>query len=257
MNKSASRAIDIIDFIAKQDSSVTITEISHKLGIPKSSTFELLYTLLEKGYLQIEDENLKTFKLGIKLFQSGTAYLKKMDLNREARPLLEDMMKNSGETVFLAVEVNGMTVYLDKVEGSSSTRTTSVLGSSNPMYCTGLGKALLAAYSDNRIKEITGGSELPLITEYTIKSYDELIVDLKGIRSRGYAIDDRENEEDVFCVAAPIYDRSGKPIAAISIASLASKINSDRLEQFGKLVSDTALDISKRLGYARDKLYFY
>lgn len=225
------------------------------LKIPKSSTFELLYTLVEKDYLQIEDENLKTFKLGIKLFQAGTSYLKKMDLNREARPLLEEMMKKSGETVFLAVEVNGMTVYLDKVEGSSSTRTTSVLGSSNPMYCTGLGKALLAAYPEERIKAITGGGTLHAVTEYTIKGYDDLIVDLKGIRKRGYSIDDKENEEDVFCVAAPIYDRSAKPIAAISIASLASKINSDRLELFGNLVKATALEISRRMGYSGDGLY--
>lgn len=255
-NKSASRAIDIIDLISKQDKPMTISEISHTLGIPKSSTFELLYTLVEKDYLQIEDENLKTFKLGIKLFQAGTAYLKKMDLNREARPLLEDMMKKSGETAFLAVEVNGMTVYLDKVEGSSSTRTTSVLGSSNPMYCTGLGKALLAAYPEDRIREITGGGKLLPVTEHTIKCYEDLMADLESVRKRGYSIDDRENEEDVFCVAAPIYDRSGKPIAAISIASLASKINSSRLELFGSLVKTTALEISRRLGYIGEKLYF-
>jgi len=211
---------------------------------------------VEKEYLQVEDENLKTFKLGIKLFQAGTSYLKKMDLNREARPLLEDMMKKSGETVFLAVDVNGMTVYLDKVEGSSSTRTTSVLGSSNPMYCTGLGKALLAAYPEDRVKAITGGGSLKAVTEHTLKYYDDLISDLKEVRKRGYSIDDRENEEDVFCVAAPVYDRTGKPIAAISIASLASKINSSRQELFGNLVKTTALEISRRLGYVGAELYF-
>lgn len=210
----------------------------------------------DKGYLQIDDENLKTFKLGIKLFQSGVAYLKKMDLNREARPLLEDMMKKSGETVFLGVDVNGMMVYLDKVEGPSSTRTTSVLGSSNPMYCTGLGKALLASYTDERIKEVIGTGELPPKTEHTIKCFSDLIADLNAVRKRGYAIDDMENEEDVFCVAAPVYDGSNKAIAAISIASLASKINDDRLKQFGRLVVDTALEISRRLGYTKDKLYF-
>jgi len=235
---------------------MTISEISQALKIPKSSTFELLYTMVEKEYLQIEDENLKTFKLGIRLFQAGTSYLKKMDLNREARPLLEDMMKKSGETAFLAADVNGMVVYLDKVEGSSSTRTTSVLGSSNPMYCTGLGKALLAAYPEEKVRAITGGDSLKVVTENTLSCYDDLISDLREVRKRGYSIDNMENEEDVFCVAAPVYDRAAKPIAAISIASLASKINSSRLELFGNLVKNTALDISRRLGYMGDELYF-
>lgn len=255
INKSAARTVDILSLIATKEKPLTITEISKTLAIPKSSTFELVYTLVEKNFLEIEDENLKTLKLGLKLFEVGVSFLDKTDLHREARPLLEDMMAKSGETVFLAVEDKGELVYLDKVETSSSVRTTANLGSRNPMHCTGLGKALLAAYTNERVKEITGGGELLSKTEYTIKHYNDLVIDLDRTRKRGYAIDNRESEREVFCVAAPVYNRSAEPVAAISIASLASKMNNDRMEKFSKLVVSTALNISRRLGFVGNKLY--
>jgi len=257
INKSSARSMDILSHIAAKHDPVTITEISHALGIPKSSAFELLYTLIEKGYLEFADRNLKTFKLGIKVFQVGLAFLARTDVHREARPLLEALMASCKETAFLAVESNGQLVYLDKVEGTSSVRTSATLGSRNPMHCTGLGKALLAAYSDSKVEEIVRAAGMPSRTEYTITKLSALQRDLETTRQRGYAIDDRESEREVFCVAASISDMSGRPVAAISIASLASKMlgNPRRVAKFGNLIAETALSISRRIGFTGRRLY--
>ena len=255
MNKSAERVVDVLGFIAEREKSCTIADISSGLGIPKSSAFELLYTLVEKEFLAVDNPDIKSFRLGLKLFEVGAAYLSKTDLHREARELLEKMAAISGETAFLAVEDRGEVVYLDKLEGHASVRTFAVLGSRNTMYRTGLGKALLAAYPKNRVKQITGGGLLETRTPYSISHYNELITELKITRQRGYAIDNRENEMDVFCVGAPVFDRLSKPIAAISIASLFSKVDKAREEELGNLVTETALAISHRLGFVGTRLY--
>lgn len=256
LNKSAERVADILEIISKNEKPMGITEISKTLGIPKSSTFDLLYTLVDKGFLEIADENLKTFKLGIKLFMIGSAYLKKVNFVELAHPILEKIMKETSETVFLAVENNGQLVYLDKVEPLTMTmRPAAVPGSTNPMTCTGIGKALLAAYSNERVKEITGDGKLITKTKNSIDSYENLIDELEKIRARGYAIDDRESEEEIYCIAVPIYDYTNKPIAAVSISSLTYKMNENREKHFSDLLIDYALKISSKLGFLGNGLF--
>ena len=114
-------------------------EISRELDIPKTTAFEILYTLVDKGYLEIADDKLKTFKLGMQSFQTGISFLEKTDLRQEAHPLLEEMMEKTNETVFLVTESKGRVIYLDKVESRASIKTSSTLGSSHLMHSTGVG----------------------------------------------------------------------------------------------------------------------
>ena len=150
----------------------------------------------------------------------------------------------------------GYLVYLYKVEASNSIRTLSVLGSTNHLYYTGLFKALLAAYPQKVALKIIQSTELTKKTPYTLTTLEALQKEFAAIRQRGYAIDDRENKMEVFCVAAPVYDRLGKPIAAISIAGMASRFigNQERISECGDLVRMMALDLSKRIGYREDSL---
>jgi len=256
LNKSAARTADILSLISTAKKPLTISEISRTLDIPKSSTSEILYTLVEKSFLEIDNMDLKTFKLGLKIFEIGSSFLGKTDLHKLARPFLEDLMNVSGETVFLGMENNGKVVYIDKVEGRSPIRSTCTIGERNSMYYTGLGKALLAAYSPEKTKEILNNNPIEKKTEYTIANMDDLLKDLENIRRRGYSIDNREGVEDLFCIAAPIYDGQDKPIAAISISCLYLKMDDEKIINFSKLIVSTALNISKRLGFTGEKLYF-
>ncbi|MEN6412321.1 MAG: IclR family transcriptional regulator [Veillonellales bacterium] len=256
LNKSAARSVEILNLLAKSKKPLTQLEVSQMLDLPKSSTYELLYTLLDKGMLEFDNEDLKTFKLSLKLFELGMTVLEKADLTTMARPILEDLSSKMGETVFLAVENKGDIVYLDRVEESSSITTSAGLGIRRPMYCTGLGKALLATYPANRVEEIWNRADLKVYGKNTIREYNDLVADIQQTRRRGYAIDNREMEDEIFCVAAPVYGRTDNAVGAISIATVYFKINKNRIEMLGKEIMKSALDISKRLGFRRNTLYF-
>ncbi|HWR45688.1 IclR family transcriptional regulator [Sporomusa sp.] len=257
VNKSASRTVDILNLLAKSTKPLTQIEISEALALPKSSTYELIYTLLKKGVLEFDNEDLKTFKLSLKVFEIGMTILEKTDFYGISRPFLEDLSAKTGETVFLAIENNGMIVYVDREEKNSSITTVPGAGTRRPMYSTGLGKALLATYSDQRVKEIwemTG--KTTKYTKNTICNYNDLIKDLRQTRERGYAIDNREMEDEIFCVAAPIYGRAEKAVGVLSVASIYLKMDVKRVELFGKMTMETALAISKRIGFRKDSIYF-
>ncbi|WP_409310454.1 IclR family transcriptional regulator [Pectobacterium sp. B1J-3] len=258
INRSVARALDMLELVANTHDELTITEISKQLGIPKSTTFDIIYTLVDKGYLDIANPRVKSFKLGLKLFQTGAVYLDQTPFYEVARPILEDLAAKAQETSFLAMENDGFLVYLDKVESAASVRTSARIGSNNPMYCTGLGKALLASMSDEQVKAIlqqTGG--LKPVTPFTIVDETRFFGVLNEARQRGYVIDDREHNSEVFCVAAPIYNARGKTQAAISIASLFSKVkdNPSRVEELGQLISEAALSLSRRIGFRGEQLF--
>ena len=257
LNKSASRSMDILSLLAKSKKPLTQLEVSRSLDLPKSSTYELLYTLLEKGMLEFDNEDLKTFKLSLKLFEIGMTVLESAELPSIARPILENLSLKVGETVFLAVENMGEIVYLDRIEEHSSITTSAGLGLRRPMYSTGLGKALLATYSPQRVNEIWDMVEPKTIyTKNTIHKYDDFIADLQQTRKRGYAIDNREMEDEIFCVAAPIYGQTDTAVGAISIATIYFKADKKKAEMLGTMIVDSALAISKRLGFRRNKIYF-
>lgn len=258
INRSVARALDMLELVAASKNELTITEISKQLGIPKSTTFDILYTLLDKGYLEQANEKQKSFKLGVKLFQTGACYLEQTPFHNVAHAMLEKLAEIAGETVFLALLNNDELVYFDKVESPNSVRTSARIGSNNPLYCTGLGKAILATLPDDEVKTIlarTGG--LQAITPYTVTDEAKFFAILNQTRQQGYAIDDREHNAEVFCLAAPVYNFRGKVYAAISVASLFNKINQqpEKIAALGQMISDTALELSQRIGYRGQQLY--
>jgi DNA-binding IclR family transcriptional regulator len=256
INRSTARTIDILKLLSIKGEPLTLAEISKFLEFPKSSTFDIIKTLMAMNIIEYDNVKFKTFRIGLGLFEIALLALGKMELHREARHFLDYLLEKTGETIFLALEDNGEVVYLDKAEGKSAVRFTAELGTRRPMHCTGLGKALLAAYPEKKVKEIIKKKKLPSFTENTITRMDDLMSELKASRERGYSIDNEECIPDVFCVSSPIKNRFEKPIAAISIATSASKMTAEMLEEFGTLVSNTALDISRKLGFRRDRIFF-
>lgn len=255
MNKSAARAIEILELMARNKRPMTLTEIGKSLSLPKSSCFELVYTLVEHGVLEVENEAQKTFRLGIKLFQMGSTVLSQTNLYSIAHPLLHHLARTTGETVYLAIEEKDEIVYMDKVESDEPIRSTLSIGSRNSMTVTGLGKSLLATYTHQKLQSTFSQRDFPVPTPYSLKSFEALQKDIEGTRKRGYAIDDREGMEFLRCVAAPVRDHNGKAIAAISIAALDSRLPQDKLPEFGAQVVETAMEISRRLGYIGSRLY--
>ncbi len=255
MNNSAIRTLTILEYVAESKKPVTLSELSRELAIPKTSAFDIVQILLEKGFLETDNHDPKAYRLGLRAFQVGSAYINNTDLCRTARPFLERLKSETGETVYLAVESNGRIVYLDKVESDFPIRSIMNIGSSNAMHLTGLGKALLAAYPEQKVRKITGGGKLQTRTPHTIGDYGSLLGHLKAIREDGYSFDNGEDTELVRCMAAPVYDSTSNPVAAVSISMLAANLTPEKKEHFSKCVIKTALAISGKLGYPRSSLY--
>jgi len=254
-SRTIKRALDVLQVLKDMHKPLNISQIGAHLNIPRSSAFDIINTLLQEGFVESGSEAKKTYVLGLRAFEIGAAYLQNNDLSPTTRPYLEKLMQLSDATAFLAIERNYQLVYLDKVESPSAVRTSAQLGSRKDMYCAGLGKALLATYPEHKVKEIFDKTEIKKLTENTITEYPALLDDLEKTRSRGYAIDNREASPEVFCIAAPLYDSTNKGIAAISLSILYSKLNDELIHEYAENVIDSALQISKKLGYMEQQLY--
>jgi len=255
LNESVSRAIDVINLVAGTGRPMTLAEICRETGIPKTSAYGIIQTLIHKNVLETADENVKSFRLGLGLLETTLAAISETDLLKAARPLLEELNELIGETILFAVEDCGDMVFLDMLEGSAYLRATVKLGTRVRMHCTAIGKAVLAAFPEKLLLEYLNEGPLVALTQHTITNRTELIRDLTITRERGYSLDCEENVEDVRCVGAPIYARGGKVIAGVSISTHTVRVDMDKLEYYGVLIHRTALKISRRMGYSDPDLY--
>ena len=255
INKSAGRAVDLIEIFVSAGKPLTLSEVMHLSGFPKTSCFELIATLVKKGILETVEGHVPSYKLGSKLFEISFIAASKNDLYGAAHPVLKKLSREVGGTAYLAVRRENEILYIDKVESDVPIRSTLAVGSRNNMHTTGLGKAILAAYSDEMVRDIVGGGALSQKTPYSIKTYVSLIQDLDKTRRRGYAIDDREDLEFMRCVAAPIMSAEKKVLGAISVSMPDSLMPYKRAEEIGQKVKASAMEISKRMGYAASDLY--
>jgi IclR family acetate operon transcriptional repressor len=228
----------------------TLTAISQDLGMSNSTVFRLLATLEEHGFVQ-RDGNTGKYRLGLSCLELSRAYYDGNDIRRNALPELEALRDRTSETVHLGVMDNMEVVYLEKLHGHHAIGLmTSRVGGRAPAYCTGLGKAILAHISPEEVRAYYLQRGLKSFTERTIKSVDDLLEHLEEVRRQGYAFDRGEHEHEVRCVAAPIFDISGKPVAAISVSGPAARLEPiDRQQEIIRMTVEAARTISRRLGY--------
>ncbi|MEI8199625.1 MAG: IclR family transcriptional regulator [Eubacteriales bacterium] len=255
LNSTSARTLQILSLLSQADQPMTLTQISEMLSAPVSSTCNIISTMLKLGFVRLSDPKMKTYTIGIKAYEAGIAYIKNTNFVGVAKPFLEKMSRESETTTFLGVQNGARIVYLDKVESSKSVRTTAVLGSYKGMYFTGLGKAILASMPDKAVEDMYYGSVFQAYTENTICDIERLKDDLQQTRERGYAIDDREGEISLYCIAAPVRNHAGKVIAAVSIASFYDLLTEESRKKNADILVSNAVEISRLLGYSGTLLY--
>ena len=194
-----------------------VTRLSERLGYSKSTIHRILETLKRLRYVRQNQTN-ERYTLAIRIFELGIRSVEEVDLVNVARPVLETLAAQTNETVHLAVLDDWAVVYLDKIDSPHLLRMFSSVGRRAPAYCTGLGKALLAWQHEEAIDAWLAGTELVQHTANTITRSDRLKQVLGEIRDRGYATDVEEHEVGIRCTAAPVRDRSGQVVAAISVS---------------------------------------
>jgi DNA-binding IclR family transcriptional regulator len=218
-------------------------ELAKTLDIHKSTVLRTLQTLERHGWVRRQGDPPE-FLLGLRLVGLSNAVLEDLDVRTVARPSLQRLGAETGETAHLAVRDGAAMVYLDKVESVHPVRMYSRIGARAPLHCTGVGKVLLAYTPVEEWPSL----DLRRYTDRTITTMEELVAACADIRARGWGWDEREHEDTVRCIAAPIFNASGEVVAAVSMSVPTSRLSTKQLRGHVPLLLDVAGEISRGLG---------
>lgn len=219
---------------------MSFTEIVRGTGMPKATVYRLLQELMRLGAVERVGSH---YRMGLRMFELGHLAHPARMLHEKAVPLLSDLRHVTQGTVHLGVLDGAEVVYLEKIIGPRGPRIPSRLGGRMPAYCTGIGKAMLAFTSADRIQTVFE-SGLDRRTPRTIVMRGPLLRELADVRQSGVAYEREESALGVNCVASPVLDTEGNPIAAISVASLGNTIDPKRVSP---AVRAAALSLSRQL----------
>lgn len=246
--QSAERIFQVLETLA-QMGPIGLMDLSNLLGLHKSTAHRLLTSLIYMGYAR-QDEDTQKYMLSYKIVGLSGQLLDKIDILPIAHSYMKQLAEQSQETVHLVQRNENDIIYIDKVESKvSSIRMVSQIGMIHPMYCSGVGKAILSTLSIEEVTKIWNESVIEKKTSNTVVSLDELLKVLDTVRKRGYALDDEENEMGVRCIAACIYDYRGKVKYAFSISAPVSRMSDERIEELSHYVLQVKNDLSLALGY--------
>lgn len=237
------RGLDLLDAVT--ESPASLSELSRRLNLNRSTVHRLASALVERHYLRLIPGD--GYMLGHKLLELGFAARQQIDLPRVARRHLEQLSAQTEDTVHLGVLDGDTALYLDKLPGRRRVEIGSRVGERHPLCSTGLGKALLldgdqATWRAQYEKELGRGSTKN-------DRFQSWIQGMQRYASGGFSFDLEENEDRIRCVGAPVRDETGAIVAAISVSSVAQYMADERMSELSKLVKQTADEISHELGW--------
>lgn len=245
--QSVDRALLIIETLAEDDEGYRLTDLAVRTGLSPSTVHRLLATLEKRRFVQF-DRGESTWHIGAQSFAIGSTFVRRRNFVTQALPYLRKLRDQTRETANLAVVDDGAMVVLTRVESREIMRSVTKVGGRVPMVASGLGKALLATYSEQDVFAIIQRDGMPRLTSKSIVRAGELCKSLHDIRRQGYSVDDEEALIGLRCVSAVVYDDCSEPLAAISVSGKASRVPNDRLPILGKLVQEVAAELTTALG---------
>jgi DNA-binding IclR family transcriptional regulator len=249
--QSLERAFDLLESLAS-GGELGVTELAARTGLVPSTAHRLLATLTKRGYVA-QSSLTGRYLLGYKIVEVANGLEHRLSrLRSGTRPHLEQIQQATGETTNLVILDGDRVVYVDQVEGSRSVRMFTVVGTAALAHTTASGKAIMAYGPPDVVTALYAGREpLERLTPRTLVTLEALEDDFARIRRRGYAVDNEEHEEGVGCVAAPLFDHTGQPCAAISVSGPSARLlHADTAELAGLLIEHAA-QISGALGHRR------
>ena len=253
--KSLRKTVDILDYLSDVNRDVGITELSLKLNFPKSTVHRILKVLLDYSIVEQEKDTSK-YRMGLRLLKYSSSLLRSFDLRKIAKPILEKICNETGETTFLTIWKNNQGICIDSIFSSQNINTNLFveIGREMPFHCTASSKVILANQPTEDVKRIISKEPLLKYAPNTIIQPRKLIINLLEIKNKGYAICNEELEEGIKAIAAPIKNIDGKAIASITITGLAKRMSSGNIETLVKIIIDSAREISEKLGYKEENI---
>lgn len=234
---------------------LTLTELSQRVSLSKSTVLRLLNTLIQCGYIR-KDQDSYRYRLGFKVLTLSMEFQKALEWKKEAFPHMKMLQQCTGETINLAVIDNTEVVYIERIESNQIMRASIRVGKRVPIHCTALGKAILAHMDTEDIQQIVEEIQFEPYTVNTINNRAEFMHCLEQVRRDGYAVDDEENQIGVRCVAAPVLNMVNHVIGAISISGPTLRISNEYLVELGQKVRGTGKSISLSIGWRAENNNF-
>ncbi len=244
--KNLTKAFALLQAMVDRGGSLTLAELSSSVAIPKPTAHRLLSSLSSLG--MVREEGQGAYSLGPQCLVLGSAFLNGLDLRREARVVLKELMEKTGETCHLGVRDVDRVVYIEKVESPQAVQLRSGIGFTAPLYSTALGKVMLA-YGNGADLERLVGRNLEKRTSNTIVDAGKIRREVGKVRELGFATDDAENEEGIRCIAAPVLDHRKEVIASISLSGPEYRIPLGRFEELAVDVREAAARLSEKVGF--------
>jgi len=243
---AAARALAVLESLSRRRSA-GLEELSSEMGLAKPTVYRFLQTLQELGYAR-RDEG-ERWAMTLKAFNVGSRALDHVDLHSAALPVAEALAEELGETVHMGVLEGDSAVYVLKIESKFTIRMYSRVGRRIPLYCTAIGKVILAYSSPEARKAALEGVRFVAFTPKTIRTRGALEAELKSIRELGYARDAEEHEEGIRCLGAPIFDRDAAIVAALSVSWPLFRYDEGKEKERAAAIADAAREISSLLGH--------
>ena len=249
-NQSVEKTMKLVEIMASHNVPMKLQDISIEADIPASTVLRMLNTLLEMGYVNQNKDTLR-YSLSLKFAYIGELVKRQVNITQIVHPKLIDLSNAVGECCCLAVEDDSEILYLDFFSNQANNilTTTQRIGKRAPMYCTGIGKLLLTNYTEEELAAYVKNTQLIPYTSNTLTSLVQISIELEKVKEQGYAIDDEECDQGAKCIAAPIYDYSGKVVAGISVTAPSVRFKQERVDAILPVLLRIAGEISTTLGY--------
>jgi len=241
------RGLKLLCLFSESPRGLTAKQVAALSRLPVSTVHRFLANLVTAGFLNRDLEG--SHHLGIACFAIGQAAAGQLDIRRLSLPYLRELNQQTRETIHLTVRHGLSAVYVEKLESPEPLRIHSRLGASVPLYCTAVGKVMLAYMPSDEQDRVLSQLELKRLTPNTAGSLQELRAELFRVRKNGFASDLEEHELHIRCVAAPIWDHTGNVQSSVSITAPSLRMPVARLRQLAPLIQTAGLQISTELGY--------
>src|SRR5437588_743337 len=245
--QSVDRALLIIETLAEDDEGYRLSDLAVRTGLSTSTAHRLLTTLEKRRFVQFDRDGSK-WHVGAQSFVVGSTFVRRRNFATQAMPYLRKLRDQTRETANLAVVDDESIIVLTRMESREIMRSLTKVGGRVAMVASGVGKAVLATYSDEDVNAIIRRQGMPRLTEKSIVRPGELFKELQIIRRQGYAVDDEEARMGLRCVAAVVYNDCGEPLAAISVSGMTSRLTDERLPALGRVVHEVAAELTAVLG---------
>ena len=243
------RALGLLSTLAAAPG-MTLSELADTSGQAVATVYRALVTLQGHAMVELEEPG-QVWHIGPGAFRIGSTFLRRTKVVERARGPMDQLMRDSGETANLGVEVGDEVLFLSQVETYQAIRAFFPPGTKAPMHVSGIGKALLAWYPEGRVKAILAARGLERFTSLTNTSESALLRDLARARERGFAIDDQERADGMRCVAAPIFNAHAEPVAGLSVSGPAFRMGLSEAIRLGTLVRTAADRVTEATGGVR------